>query len=168
MNEQGRKFLAFEWLMFVILGLFWGVAMFLPLFLSKSLADKAAFWKNFFIITGPYLIYAVTRLIFLLYRSFRWAYLVSNLLFTSEQERRFADEWAFFLFLMILWSAVIAYPLYVAELLFPEFSPAAVIVMIGPYCVFMAIRGLWQVTIRALNTNGIKIVRGGFVQIRYK
>ena len=91
MNANLRKFFAFEWLVFLIAGLFWAAAMFLPLFLSRAFDNKAALFKNLLILFGPYVLYFVVRVVYLLYRSIVWAYLVSNFFFRSEAERRLAD-----------------------------------------------------------------------------
>ncbi|MEI6437800.1 MAG: hypothetical protein WCO69_03505 [Candidatus Omnitrophota bacterium] len=149
MNEAWRKFLAFEWLMLVIFGFFWGTAMWLVLFLSGGLADKEEFWRNFFIMVGPYAAYLVCRSLYLLYRSLRWAYLVANFLFRSEAEKTFAQEWLLFVILGVLWAFILIYPLYVVEMFSAKAWPWAALIMVAPYGSFLVVRWVVVSSIRA-------------------
>ena len=143
MDEKFRKFLAFEWIMLVIFGFFWGGAMCFVLFITQSLENKGEFWNNCFIVGGLYLIYLACRICYLLYRSLRWAYLVSNFLFKSEKEKRFAEEWILVVLLCFLWSVVIAFPLYYVGVFSEKSWPFAIILMVTPYTAFVA--GRWAV-----------------------
>ena len=149
MDEKIRKFIAFEWLMLMIVGFFWGAAMFLPLFLSRSLADPAAFGKNFLIIAGPYCAYFFCRLGYLYYRSLRWAWLVSDMFYSSEGERVFAQEWIYSALFFTLWSLVLAYPLYITDMFLPLNLPWAILIMAAPYGAFSAARFLLKCTLWA-------------------
>ncbi|MBF0594363.1 MAG: hypothetical protein HQL22_05280 [Candidatus Omnitrophica bacterium] len=140
MNEKWRKFLAFEWLMFLIVGFFWAAAMAIPLLFTRSFEDKGLFWQNFVVMFGLYLVYLAGRLLFLLFRSLRWAYLVSNVFFTSETQKRFADEWTLFVLLFIFWSLVIVYPLWFLNFFARKEWPIALLIMAAPYTGFIFAR----------------------------
>ncbi len=142
-NEQVRKFLAFEWIMIWVFGFFWAGAMFLPLFLTGSLENPAGFLKNFLIMCGPYLGYVVARSIFLIWKGLVWSYLTSNFFFKNEVERIFSDELFRFLVFGLVWALIIAVPMYFACYFDGETSGLVIgVLFCGPYAGYLVIRGL--------------------------
>jgi hypothetical protein len=141
MNEKVKKFFVFEGLMLLVFGVFWGVCMFLPLFLSGSLENKERFLLNMFIMCGPYAAYMSLRCLFLLGKSLVWAYSVSNVSFTSEMERRLAEEWLIFNLFFSLWAVIMGYPLYNmgmrADWTNSSFLAAVILL---PYCGYLVYR----------------------------
>ncbi len=117
--------------------------MFLPLFFTKTLTDKTLFWRNALILGGPYMFYIVVRSVYLLYRSLRWAYLVSNLFFTSKKEKQLADEWIIFVGLVFLWLGVMVYPLARGEVLMSSWLGIAGFV-VAPYFIYKAVRFIFM------------------------
>ena len=142
-NEQLKKLVSFEGIMFLTLCFFWGGAMFLPLFLTGAINNKAFFWNNAFIILGPYSVYVVIRLLIAFVRSVRWAYLVSNFFFRSERERRLAQEWFRFVCLGPAWAAITAYPLYAMGLFSsPKKVFLSILLMVTPYSGYLLFKFL--------------------------
>ena len=120
MRFKLKKFLAFEWLMFLIMGLFWAMAMALPLYLSGAFDNKSALPENVLIMCGPYLAYLFLRSLWLLGCSIVWAYLTSSFFFTSYGEKAFAEEWMRFVFFGLLWMACISVPMYLTGMFTEE------------------------------------------------
>ena len=153
MNANLRKFFAFEWLVFLIAGLFWAAAMFLPLFLSRAFDNKAALFKNLLILFGPYVLYFVVRVVYLLYRSIVWAYLVSNFFFRSEAERRLADEWIMVVLLLLYWSLLMVFPIHLAGLFSRMSWPLACGILVGPYLLSVIFRYLYKSLIWSIKSQ---------------
>lgn len=107
MNEDLKKFLIFEWRIFLVVGVFWAAAMFLPLLITGALDNKAELLKNILLMCGPYLAYVAGRGLFLFVKSLIWAYVVSNVCFTSDSQKRTADEWLVFNVLFTFWLLLI-------------------------------------------------------------
>lgn len=140
-----KKIIVFEWLMFLIVGVFWAAAMSLPLFLTGSLQEKASAVSNYIILWGPYAIYLVGRVLFLLFRSFMWTHLVSNYLFRTSKEKSFAEECSLVLILVVFWSLIMAYPLYLTKFFVSrEKWFLGVLILLGPYLMSWAFRFLFS------------------------
>ena len=158
-KNRVKKFLALEWLMLWIFGFFWAAAMSIPLFITGSFDNKAESLKNFVIMCGPYLAYAVLRSIFLMGKVLVWSYLTSNFFFKDQAERIFADEVFRFLVFGPLWALIIAVPMYFYGYFNGEASHFLVgTFLAGPYIAYLFLRAFgvllgslgWavQVTIR--------------------
>lgn len=129
--------------MFLIFGCFWGAAMALPLFLTGSLMTKADLPKNILIMGALYVSYVCLRILYFLTRSIRWAYLVSNFFFTSDKEKRMAEEWLLFILFFCLWSVIMVYPLYLIGMWRePSRLPLALLILVAPYLGYLSYRAL--------------------------
>ncbi|NLE65605.1 MAG: hypothetical protein GX606_06790 [Elusimicrobia bacterium] len=158
MDLKLKKFLAGEWLMFLVIGCFWAAAMFLPLFLTRALKDPSQALENFLIMWGPYLVYFSARSVMLLIRSVIRAYLVANYFFTSGRQKQLAQEWILLFLLVIVWGCVMAYPLYVADLfdgwVRVLFNTG---VVLGPYVAHWLLRLGWM--LMGLIAWAVRIIR---------
>ncbi len=153
-----KKFLAFEWLMFLLFGLFWCGVMFLPLFLTGAFHSKGHLGKVFLVMGGPYMAYLSCRSIFLLAKSVFRAYLISNFLFTSEREQQMADEWILFVLLVILWVIVVGGPLvYTGILIDKNAWPIGVLLIVTPYLLYCLFR------FYLAHTKGRKTIRDTYL-----
>lgn len=150
-DKDFKKFLAFEWIVFVILCVFWPTAIYLPLLFNGFFDHKSLLQFNTTVMFGPYIIYLIVRSVYLFYRSLRWAYLVSNFFFRSDKERKIADEWFVFILLGLLWGFVIVWPLYLVEM-FKEKTVIALLIMAGPYVLSVFYRLILISVRRAMNT----------------
>ncbi len=138
-----KKFFAFEWLMLLVIGLFWAAAMAFPLYLSRSFDNKADLLENILIMTGPYLVYLFVRSLWLLGRSIVWAYLTSNFFFTSLKEKAFAEEWMRFVFFGLLWMMCISVPMYLTGMFTDEggfFTD--VLILFAPYMFYLLAKSI--------------------------
>ena len=142
MKEYIQKFIAFEWLMFWIFGLFWAGAMFLPLFSTCSFDSKADRFNSFFIMFGPYLVYFTLRALYLLWKMLVWSYLTSNFFFKTRQQQIFADELFRFLIFGPVWAMIISGPMYLAGYFKPDTAFYALLVgYCGPYTGYLLLKG---------------------------
>ncbi len=136
-----KKFFAVEWVMFWLFGIFWAVAMFLPLFLTGSFETKPQMHQSFLIMFGLYLMYLVVRCIHGLGKSLFKAYLNSNFFFKSNFDKFLADEWFRFVVLLIFWSMIMAFPMYAAGFFIDRLpSPLAWGILLGPYAGYLLLR----------------------------
>ncbi|MBF0122960.1 MAG: hypothetical protein HQL21_06090 [Candidatus Omnitrophica bacterium] len=141
MDLKVKKFLIFEWRMFLLLGVFCPAAMFLPLSLIGFIENNKGFGKIALILWGLYLGYLGVRVVFLFFKSLIWAYLISNFLFTSEREKIIAEEWLTFNLLFSAWFVSISYLIYVKGISLDRRSLflTAIFILI-PYVLYLAYR----------------------------
>lgn len=68
-DKELKKFLAFEWVVFVILCIFWPVVTYLPLLFNDYFDHKSLLQFNIVVMFGPYIVYLIIRSVYLFYRS---------------------------------------------------------------------------------------------------
>lgn len=140
-----KKFLAFEWLMFLMVGLFWAVAVAFPLYLSNSFDHKVTWHQQILMMGLPYIVYLCLRSLWLLWRSVVWAYLTTNFFFRSEKEKVFAGEWLCFVLFGLLWAMIVSVPMYFTGMFTDEGSLIRNIgVLFLLYFLYLCVRTVWS------------------------
>lgn len=133
-----RKFLAFEWIMFLLVGCFWASAVSFPLYLIGAFKNPEALPKYIAIMAGPYVVYLFFRLIWLLGKSIWWAYWTEELFFRHWAEKRFAKEWLRVAVFGFCWALVAVWPmLYFKMFLKVEHIFSSIIVLFFPYLTYL-------------------------------
>lgn len=142
-NEKLKKFIAFEWLMFWVVGLLWAASISLMLSLSNAFRHKELLSRHILYMFTPYGIYLAGRFIYLVYRSLLWAYLTSNFFFTSTWQKIVAEEWFRFVAFVLVWGMIMALPMYWAGMFTDNTSWGWIIlVLLGPYAGYWVWRWL--------------------------
>lgn len=133
-----RKFFAFEWIMFLLVGCFWATAVTFPLYLVGALKHIESWPKYLPFIIGPYIAYFVLRCLWLLGQSIWWAYWTESVFYRSWAERRFAQEWFRVAVFGFGWALLAALPMLYFKVLFHQkHFFASVGILFFPYFVYL-------------------------------
>jgi len=140
-----KETIIFEAQMFLLLGLFWASAMYIPLLLTNSFDLKNNLPSNLLIMSGLYLAYLAFRILYVLGRSFVQTYQTSNQADPSSAQKRGADEWITFILLVVVWGLVMAWPLAINDYFVkPSKIPVAILIIVLPYILYWLGRSFYQ------------------------